>query len=63
MSNSLRSFQDGKLATEIRNGHIFAPKETNIPNNCPCSKASEDVCYKTGTSFNFHKHFQIDCKI
>lgn len=36
------------MKTEVRNGHIFAPKETNLKDNCRCSYAGEDTCYKTG---------------
>ncbi|XP_077288392.1 peroxidase-like [Arctopsyche grandis] len=50
MSDSLRTFENGGLATEVRNGHIFAPKETNMQGNCPCNKDDNEACYKTGDS-------------
>ncbi|XP_077288383.1 peroxidase-like isoform X2 [Arctopsyche grandis] len=50
MANDLRSFRGGKLATEVRNNHIFAPKENNMRDNCRCSMGNENVCYKTGDS-------------
>ncbi|XP_077288381.1 peroxidase-like [Arctopsyche grandis] len=50
MASKLRSFKGGRLATEVRNNHIFAPTETNLKDNCRCSGLNENVCYKTGDS-------------
>ncbi|XP_077288395.1 peroxidase-like isoform X2 [Arctopsyche grandis] len=50
MSDELRTFKNGQLATEVRNGIIFPPHETNFKDNCPCNRAGENHCYKTGDS-------------
>lgn len=52
MACGLRSFVGGKLKTEERNGHIFAPTETNLKDNCRCNLGNENTCYKTGNFFN-----------
>lgn len=51
MSEDLRTKEGGKLKTEVRHGHVYAPKEYNMEVHCKCNLANENTCYKTGMLF------------
>lgn len=48
LSDELRTKRGGKLRTEVRNGHVYAPIENNLKVHCKCNLAHENTCYKTG---------------